>query len=57
MCFWLPLGQTDRNTCVVSVANLFFNFVKNKLSYNGFITDFLLFYRFSTNINMKQIGF
>jgi hypothetical protein len=40
MCFWLPLGQTDRNTCVVSVTNLFFNFVKNKLSYNGFITDF-----------------
>jgi hypothetical protein len=54
MCFWLPLGQTDRNTCSVSVTNFVFNFIKNKLSYNGFITDFLLFYRFSTNLNMKQ---
>jgi hypothetical protein len=53
MCFWLPLGQTDRNTCLVSVTN-FFNFIKNKFSYNGFITDFLLFYRLSTNLNMKQ---
>jgi hypothetical protein len=50
MCFWLPLGQTDRNTCLVSVTIFF----ENKLSYNGFITDFLLFYRFTTNLNMKQ---
>jgi hypothetical protein len=57
MCFWLPLGQTDRNTCLVSVTNFFFNFIKNNLSYNGFITDFLLFYRFLTNLNMKQRGF
>ena len=41
MCFWLPIGQTDRNTCLVSVTNFFFNFMKNKLSYNGFITVFL----------------
>jgi hypothetical protein len=54
MCFWLPLGQTDRNTCLVSVTNFCFNFIKNKLSYNGFITDFGVFYRFSTNLNMKQ---
>jgi hypothetical protein len=38
MCFWLPLGQTDRNTCLVSVTN-----IQNKLSYNGFITDFCNF--------------
>ncbi len=39
MCFWLPLGQTDRNTCLVSVTNFLF-LIQNKLSYNGFITDF-----------------
>ena len=27
MCFWLPLEQTDRNTCLVSVTNCFSNFV------------------------------
>ena len=40
MCFWLPLGQTDRNTCLVSVTNFVLFFIQNKLSYNGFITDF-----------------
>jgi hypothetical protein len=23
MCFWLPLRQNDRNTCMVSVTNFF----------------------------------
>jgi hypothetical protein len=30
MCFWLPLRQTDRNTCMVSVTNFFWKKSKNK---------------------------
>ncbi len=32
VCFWLPLGQTDRNTCMV-IMTIF------KKSYNGFIRN------------------
>jgi hypothetical protein len=41
MCFGLPLGQTDRNTCLV-IMTIFFNFNKIISSYNGFATDFLI---------------
>jgi len=34
-----------------------FEKIKKKKSYNGFIPDFFNFYRFSTNLNMKQRGF
>jgi hypothetical protein len=54
MCFWLPLGQIDRNTCMVSVTNFFPKKIIKKKSYNGFLPDFVNFYRFSTNLNMKQ---
>jgi hypothetical protein len=57
MCFWLPLGQTDRNTFMVSVTNLFWKTKLKKKSYNGFLPDFLNFYRFSTILNMKQTVF
>ncbi len=43
MCFWLPLGQIDRNPCMVSVTNFFLKKIKKKRSYNGFLPDFFEF--------------
>jgi hypothetical protein len=55
MCFWLPLGQTDRNTCLVSVTNLIFYFIIFLYSYNGFRTDLVKFYRFWTILTTKKV--
>jgi hypothetical protein len=49
MCFLLPLGQSDRNTCKLSVTNFVFNFIcKNKVvtDCNGFLGNLPVFDHF-----------
>jgi hypothetical protein len=56
MCVWLPLEQTDLNTCLVSVANFL-------LFYNGFFAILPVFDQFKheaksvLSIIESQLGF